>query len=135
MHSQRQVVDYALRRRAVLSAVSRGRTGLDEVCDAGTYLLRAARFHGRGTDVMCPICRKEPLTLVSWVFGEHLGQASNSARNTAELERLASAQEEFTVHDVEVCRTCRWNHLVQSYVLGHAPAPRDSRRRRRTAGS
>lgn len=134
VHTQRQVVDFALRRKAVLTAVSRGRTGLDEVCDAGTYLMRAARFHGRPSQVVCPICRKEPLTLVSWVFGERLGQVSGSARTIEELERLAAGQEEFTVHEVEVCRTCRWNHLVRSYVLGSVPAPRDSRRRRRAAG-
>src|SRR5699024_8775274 len=90
VHTQRQVVDYALRRKSVLAAVSGGRTGLDEVCDAGTYLLRAARFHGRVGDVVCPICRKEPVTLVSWVFGERLGQASGSARTIEELDRLAA---------------------------------------------
>ncbi|WP_307810668.1 DUF5318 family protein [Tomitella cavernea] len=134
MHTQRQVVDYALRRRSVLAAVSGGRTGLDEVCDAGPYLLRAAQFHGRPSDVVCPVCRKEPLALVSWVFGERLGQVSGSARTLDELERLAVAHDEFTVHEVEVCRTCRWNHLVRSYVLGRVPEPRGTRRRR-SAGS
>ena len=132
MQGQRQLVDFTLTRRAVLAAVSSVKTRVDEVCDAGTYLVRAARFHGRASEITCPICRKEPLTLVSWVFGEGLGQVSGSARTTDELDRLAATQGEFSVHDVEVCRTCRWNHLVQSYVLGAAPAPRE-RRRRRTA--
>lgn len=132
VQGQRQVVDFALQRRSVLAAVSSGKTRVDEVCDAGTYLMRAARFHGRLSEVTCPICRKEPLTLVSWVFGDGLGQVSGSARTPDELERLAASQDEFTVHDVEVCRTCRWNHLVQSYVLGAAPTPR-RRRERRTA--
>ena len=70
---------------------------------------------------MCPICRKEQLTLVSWVFGDHLGAVSGSARNAEELVLLATRFEEFAVHVVEVCRTCSWNHLVKSYVLG---APR-----------
>ena len=35
------------------------------------YLLRAAKYHGKPSSVMCPICRKEQLTLVSWVFGDH----------------------------------------------------------------
>jgi hypothetical protein len=42
-------------------------------------------------------------------------------------------QEEFTVYAVEVCRSCGWNHLGFSYVLGVAPEPgrqpRKSRRR------
>eukprot|EP01133_Synstelium_polycarpum_P022412 gene22412-26880_t len=112
---QRQVVDYALARRSVLAEVSAGRTDVKQVCDADPYLLRAAKFHGRGSDVVCPICRKEQLTLVSWVFGDKLGQVSGSARTSDELARLAETAEEFTVHVVEVCRTCSWNHLVQSY--------------------
>lgn len=125
---QRQVVDYALQRRSLLAEVYAGRTGVSEVCDASPYLLRAAKFHGRGSSVVCPICRKEQLTLVSWVFGDKLGPISGSARTSEELVRLAAAREEFSVHVVEVCRTCSWNHLVQSYVLGVAPVPKRSRR-------
>ena len=118
---QRQVVDYALRRLSLLAEVYSGRTGVSEVCDANPYLLRAAKFHGKQSSVMCPICRKEQLTLVSWVFGDHLGAVSGSARTAEELVLLAIRFEEFAVHVVEVCRTCSWNHLVKSYVLG---APR-----------
>lgn len=131
MRIQRQVVDYALQRRSVLAEVYAGRTGVSEVCDANPYLLRAAKFHGKGSDVVCPICRKEQLTLVSWVFGEKLGPVNGSARTAEELVRLAASREEFSVHVVEVCRTCSWNHLVQSYVLGAVPAPK----RRRSTGS
>lgn len=124
MRLQRQVVDYALRRRSLLAEVYSGRTGVNEVCDANPYLLRAAKFHGKPSSVMCPICRKEQLTLVSWVFGEHLGAVSGSARTAEELVLLATRFEEFAVHVVEVCRTCSWNHLVKSYVLG---APRQAK--------
>lgn len=117
---QRQVVDYALRRRSLLAEVYSGRTGVTEVCDANPYLLRAAKYHGKTSSVMCPICRKEQLTLVSWVFGEHLGAVSGSARSAEELVLLATRYDEFAVHVVEVCRTCSWNHLVKSYVLGTA---------------
>lgn len=126
---QRQVVDYALQRRSLLAEVYAGRVGVSEVCDANPYLLRAAKFHGRGSDQMCPICRKEQLTLVSWVFGDALGPVSGSARTPEELVRMATTQEEFSVHVVEVCRTCSWNHLVQSYVLGRVPAPKQRRTR------
>lgn len=119
---QRQLVDYALRRRSLLAEVYSGRTGVTEVCDANPYLLRAAKFHGKLSSVMCPICRKEQLTLVSWVFGEHLGAVSGSARSAEELVLLTTRFAEFSVHVVEVCRTCSWNHLVKSYVLG-TPRP------------
>ena len=127
MRLQRQVVDYALRRRSLLAEVYSGRTGVSEVCDANPYLLRAAKFHGKPSSVMCPICRKEQLTLVSWVFGDHLGAVSGSARTAEELVLLATRYDEFSVHVVEVCRTCEWNHLVKSYVLGAVPPPKGGR--------
>ncbi len=139
---QRQVVDYALRRRSLLAEVYSGRTGVSEVCDANPYLLRAAKYHGKPSSVMCPICRKEQLTLVSWVFGDQLGPVSGSARTAEELVLLATRYDEFSVHVVEVCRTCSWNHLVKSYKLGAlqhptgAPDPRrtqTARSRARTA--
>lgn len=118
VRTQRQVVDYALQRRLLLARYNAGRVGVEEVCDADPYLLRAAKFHGVPSDVTCPVCRKELLTEVAWVFGDDLKHASGSARAPEELERMAATFREFTVHVVEVCRTCSWNHLVQSYVLG-----------------
>jgi Family of unknown function (DUF5318) len=140
VRTQRQVVDYALQRRALLADVHSGRVALAEVCDAGPYLLQAARFHGEVTAQMCPVCRKERLTLVSWVFGEALRHAAGTARRPDELEQLESRHGDFSVHVVEVCRSCRWNHLALSYVLGtdgdpdaDTGATRRARDRRRTA--
>ncbi|SDF50803.1 hypothetical protein SAMN05216377_105132 [Pseudonocardia oroxyli] len=130
--THRQVVDYALQRRALLADVYATRVGEAEVCDASPYLQRAARFHGTQTDQQCPVCRRDRLTHVWWVFGEELRQASGSARRPEELEELAGRHGEFSVYLVEVCRTCGWNHLVQSSVLGTGARP-DRPRRRRTA--
>jgi Family of unknown function (DUF5318) len=132
VRTQRQVVDYALQRRALLAEVYAGRVGVTEVCDATPYLLRAAKFHGEPSAVTCPMCRKEPLTLVSWVYGDELKHAAGSARTADELNRMAMLHEEFSVYVVEVCRTCSWNHLVQSYVLGTSGVG-SRRSRRRTA--
>ena len=130
VRTQRQVVDYALRRRALLAEVYSGRVGVMEACEPNPYLLRAAKFHGEPSSVTCPVCRKEPLTLVSWVYGDELKHAAGSARTAEELNRMAGLFEEFSVHVVEVCRTCNWNHLVQSYVLGtRGMGSRRSRRR------
>lgn len=126
------MVDYALRRRALLAEVYSGRVAVVEVCDANPYLLRAAKYHGAPSSVTCPVCRKEPLTLVSWVYGDELKHAAGSARSAEELNRMATLFDEFSVHVVEVCRTCSWNHLVQSYVLG-AGGMGSRRSRRRTA--
>ncbi|WP_415044662.1 DUF5318 family protein [Gordonia sp. (in: high G+C Gram-positive bacteria)] len=124
----RRVVDYALAKRAKLAEVRAGRIGLDEVCDADAYLLRAAQFHGVPTGLACPVCRKEQVTQVSWVFGSSLGRTSGSARMPAEIARLDARAGEFAVHVVEVCRTCRWNHLIRSYVAGLASAAEPRKR-------
>ncbi len=102
------MVDYALRRRSLLAEVYSGRTGVSEVCDANPYLLRAAKFHGK--------------------------TVSGSARTAEELVLLATRYDEFSVHVVEVCRTCSWNHLVKSYVLGAVPPPKGSRGTRTARG-
>jgi hypothetical protein len=132
VRTQRQVVNYALQRRALLAEVYAGRVGLTEVCDATPYLLQAAKFHGEPSSVTCPMCRKESLTLVSWVYGDELKHAAGSARTADELSRMATLYAEFSVYVVEVCRTCSWNHLVQSYVLGTSGVG-SRRSRRRTA--
>ena len=36
---------------------------------------------------------------------------------------MANLHADFSVHVVEVCRTCSWNHLVLSYVLGTGGDP------------
>jgi hypothetical protein len=122
-------VDYALQRRSLLSEVMSGRTGLDDVCDASPYLVRAAKYHGVPTDVACPVCRKEPLIHVFWVYGDEIKHLAGSARVPAELEQMAATFGEFSVYQVEVCRSCSWNHLVASFVMGKAGEQRPRSRR------
>ncbi|RZU33779.1 hypothetical protein BKA19_3515 [Blastococcus saxobsidens] len=129
-------MDYSLQRRAVLADVHSGRTGLFEVCDASPYLSRAAKYHGQPTDVPCPVCRRDRLTLVNYVYGDHLGPVAGQAKTEVELARMDTAQDEFSVYQVEVCRSCGWNHLDCSYVLGAEPEPgRQPRRGRRRAAT
>jgi len=116
--SRRSVVDYALQRRAVLADVHAGRVGLVQACDASPYLLRAAKYHGEPTQTSCPICRKERLTRVHYVYGDRLGTLSGQAKTERELMVMDGRASEFSVYEVEVCRSCSWNHLIASYVLG-----------------
>lgn len=118
MRTQRQVVDYSLKRRALLREVYAGRVGTKEVCDASPYLKSAARFHGDSTEIMCPICRREFLTYVHYIYGDELKHSAGQARSRAELPTLAMTFREFQVFVVEVCRGCDWNHLVEQYLLG-----------------
>jgi rubredoxin len=117
MRTQRQVVDYALRRRALLREVYSGRVGTYEVCDASPYLRSAARFHGEPTDVRCPVCRREHLTNVHYIYGEELKTSAGQARRLSELPRVAATYHEVRVYVVEVCRGCGWNYLVEQFVL------------------
>jgi hypothetical protein len=118
LRSQRSVVDYALTRRATLRELFSGRASTLDVCDAHPYLLRAAKYHGERTDTPCPVCKKGPLTHVTYTYGDAFKETNGRVRATAELAVLEREHREFSVYVVEVCRDCAWNHLVTSYVLG-----------------
>lgn len=130
--NRRSVIDYALARRAVLTALRTGATTTTDVCDAHPYLLRAARFHGEPSSRQCPVCRRERLVDVTYVYGDELGQFSGRVRSSAEVEALADSAGNVRVYVVEVCRGCEWNHLTTSYVVGDG-RPRRPPRRQRTA--
>jgi hypothetical protein len=130
--SQRSVVDYGLARRATLeSLLGGGSTTPDDACDAHPYLRRAGRHHGEPTGRECPVCRREPLVEVSYVYGEQLGAHEGRVRSRAELAEMAREIGEFRVYVVEVCLGCGWNHLVQSFVLGDGVDRRARGRARR----
>ena len=134
---RRDVVDHALARRALLQSLFGGglftTTSSYDVCDAGVFLKRAAEAYGVRTDRSCPICRKEQLWEVSWVYGDDIGAYSGSARSDAQLEALARSFPDFAVHEVEVCLGCGWNHLIRSYRTG-TPGTEPARRPRRGTG-
>ena len=92
------------------------------MCDANPHLLRAAKHYGETTDKSCPVCRRAPLVHVTYTFGDELGQSSGGARTSGELTEVAERYAEIQVYVVEVCRSCEWNHLIQSFVIGHGRA-------------
>lgn len=125
---RRAVVDYTLQRRARLADLHAGRASHDDVCDAHPYLQRAARFHGQLTAVYCPVCGKEHLAEVHYVYGDALKTTAGQAKTVAELSELAERVSEFSVYVVEVCPGCGWNHLTTSFVMGRGGG-RATRRR------
>ncbi len=118
MPRQRQVIDYALARRATLADLRGGRLSVADACDAHPDLLRAARYYGEATDSGCPVCRKERLTCVTYAYGDELQHASGRARSSRSLEALAARYAQLRIYVVEVCRSCGWNHLCVSYMIG-----------------
>jgi Family of unknown function (DUF5318) len=131
MWSQRAFIDYSLQRRAVLATLHRNGTARDDVCDADPYTLRAAKHHGELVDCPCPVCRKPELAHLSYVFGDELGQYSGRIKTRSEIEVMAHEHGELQVYVLEVCRSCGWNHLVQSYAVGDG-VPRKPPRRQHT---
>jgi hypothetical protein len=129
----RSLIDYSLARRATLVSLFRGQTTSTDVCDAHPYLLRAAKHHGEPTEDICPVCRRESLTHVTYTYGDALGPYNGRIKATRELAQMETEIHEFTVYVVEVCQNCAWNHLITSYVLGHGQPPERTRRRSRAA--
>lgn len=135
MRTRRDVINYALQRRARLAQVRSGLVSSSEACDAHPHLLLAAQNYGSVSPAPCPICGGEGARIVRFVYGDELGQSAGQARSAGELERMDEAVEAVSVYLVEVCPACKWNHLIESFVIGlggaqQSAAPRRSRARR-----
>jgi hypothetical protein len=127
----RAVVNHGLQRRSALRRLFGGGGLSSDLCDADTYLLRAAKHHGEPASAGCPACRDDGLVTVTYVYGDELGPYSGRIRKTDELPSMARRFGRFSVYVVEVCGRCHWNFLLTTYVLGDGvprralPTPRD----------
>ena len=130
MWSQRAYVDFALKKRATLSALFRGLNTTSDACDADPYLKRAAKFHGMPTDRKCPVCKGLKMKELCYTFGDQLGQYSGRLKSIEELNEMQSEFGEFRVYVVEVCLECGWNHLSTSYLLGDGTTRKPPRKTR-----
>src|SRR3954452_17524474 len=79
----RAMGDYALARRATLTELATGRRSPVEVCDAQTYLVRAARYHGERAHETCPVCERESLARVRYTFGDCCRREANGRAHPA----------------------------------------------------
>lgn len=129
MWSKREVVDYALQRRASLERLRRVPPVLRDM-DAHPLLIRSAMHHGEETDQPCPVCGHEPLLNLHYVFGEQLGQFSGRIKSSSELVEMQEEFGEFKVYVVEVCTECEWNHMIRAYLLGDGKKRKPPRRQR-----
>lgn len=135
MRTRRNVIDYALKRRARLAQIRTGLVAAAEACDAHPHLLLAARHYGSPAEAPCPVCASEGMQLVRFIYGDELGQSSGQAKSIGELEQMDEVVHAVTVYVVEVCPACRWNQLRESFVMGkggEAPKAPASRSRART---
>ncbi len=114
----RHVIDYVLARRSIIEHMKVDALAREEVCDADPYLLRAAKHHGEQTERLCPMCSRSELVHVTYTFGDDLGFRSGHVNSSQDVAIMANEYGHFRVYVVEVCKSCHWNHLFMSYVLG-----------------
>lgn len=105
-------VSHEWQRRSTVRSLMQGQLLIDEVCDADFLLRAAAEHHGRDAARPCPVCGKA-MREVKWVYSEKLGRRTGTARGDEEIERLVAEVGPLTVHLVEVCTHCKWNHLLK----------------------
>lgn len=111
-------VDYRLARLGVVSEFKKGRLARHEVCDAHPELKRAAAQASEPTSMECPICEEDQVVLVTYAFGARLPASGRCITTKGELKKLAKGRSQLACYVVEVCPSCSWNHLAQSFQLG-----------------
>jgi hypothetical protein len=67
--SQLNVIDYTLAKRALLRDARAGLQSVTDLCDAHPELMRAANHVGEPTRTDCPVCGKDKLVLLAYVYG------------------------------------------------------------------
>lgn len=110
----RNEVSHRWEKRMLLRAWNEGKIERDAICDADFLLVEASKYHGYPAERPCPICEGDTLREVNWIYGENLGARANTARKETEIVRIVGEVGPVTVHLVEVCTRCRWNHLLAS---------------------
>ncbi|AGG67929.1 hypothetical protein H924_12540 [Corynebacterium callunae DSM 20147] len=110
----RNEISHQLARRQTIRQFRAGLVSQASICDADFLLVTAGRYHGQPASYPCPICESDQLRIVLWVYGEEIGKAAGSARSEEEIALLVAKAPQCTVHTVEVCPACKWNHLLKA---------------------
>lgn len=104
-------VSHEWERRTTLRAYRASRVRREDICDADFLLKAAAEHHGTDAPRDCPVCAAQ-MREVLWIYGDNLGRRSGTARSAEEIDDIVAEVGPVTVHRVEVCRSCGWNHLL-----------------------
>jgi hypothetical protein len=120
--TQLNVIDYTLAKRALLRDSQRGLQSVNDLCDAHPELMRAARHVGEATRVDCPVCGKDKLVLLAYVYGDALKHENGRVWSLDTGLRMAAANPGACCYVVEVCRACQWNHLREAFTARRSAA-------------
>lgn len=110
-------VSYRLARQRVVEAYTKGRRTAEEICDAQPELRRVAHSCGVAASEPCPICEVDQLVTVAFAFGSGLPRSGRVLTGVQEMRKLRARGKPATFYLVEVCTSCWWNHLRESYAL------------------
>ncbi len=111
-------VDYTLKKEAVLRDYRKGVVSRWDICDAHPEIGRIARNVGELTNTLCPVCSREKLRLLNFVYGDCLDSHNGRVLPFREvLNRSDHRFGEVSCHVVEVCIACQWNHLLRSIYI------------------
>lgn len=117
------VVSYRLARDRQIKAFEEGTLSREEVCDAQPELRRVAHHHGVALDDECPICECQEVVLVTFAFGSGLPNGGRVISKLRDVRRLRARGKPSDCYRIEVCQSCWWNHLRESFsVDGGQPA-------------
>lgn len=114
------VIDYTLAKRAILRDAQDGLKSVSDLCDAHPELMRAAKNVGEPTRIDCPVCGKDKLVLLAYVYGYGLKADNGRVWSIETGLRLAAAYPGACCYVVEVCRNCSWNHLREAFTARRA---------------
>jgi Family of unknown function (DUF5318) len=110
------VVDYTLAKRSLLRDVRRGLLAMTDLCDAHPELLRAARHIGELASRQCPVCDRDDLRLLAYVYADELKRDNGRVWAIDKALALTASCRNGTCYIVEVCTGCSWNHLAEALV-------------------
>ena len=110
------VVDYTLAKRALLRQVRRGLLPVFDVCDAHPELMRAAKHVGREIPRQRPVCERQQLRLLAYVYADDLKRDNGRVWELNQAISLAARRRGGACYVVEVCTGCAWNHLTEAFV-------------------
>jgi hypothetical protein len=114
------VVDYTFAKRALLRDFGSGIISRFDICDAHPELLRAARYMGEQSSRPCPVCDKDELKLLAYVYSDDLKANNGRVWELDKALSMAADHRGARCYVVEVCVGCSWNHLREAFVARSA---------------
>ncbi len=115
-------IDYRMARLATIRDVQEGMRTPADVRDAHPDLVRAGKHIGEVVAKGCPLCKKDDLRHVTYIFPTW-GKTKNRGQAVprASVGNFRKRFGDLAVYTVEVCIGCKWHHLVEKLDVAARP--------------